>query len=146
MEIQIIINEDENLIIRSFKKKVFIMSNEQNQPEIEEEASKKPQSFNFLVFKLNIESEEFEELKLSEDDKVENLLDHDEILLFVDNLNCRVWIWEGGNTSPRMKFMSAESAHKIRDQCAFDYNITTVDDGDEPIEFKIILGLELDVA
>lgn len=122
------------------------MSNEQNQPEIEEEASKKPQSFNFLVFKLNIESEEFEELKLSEDDKVENLLDHDEILLFVDNLNCRVWIWEGGNTSPRMKFMSAESAHKIRDQCAFDYNITTVDDGDEPIEFKIILGLELDVA
>ena len=99
-----------------------------------------------MVFKLNIESEEFEELKLSEDDKVENLLDHDEILLFVDNLNCRVWIWEGGNTSPRMKFMSAEAAHKIRDQCAFDYNITTVDDGDEPIEFKIILGLELDVA
>ena len=39
MEIQIIINEDENLIIRSLKKKVFIMSNEQNQPEIEEEAS-----------------------------------------------------------------------------------------------------------
>ena len=144
MEIQIIINEDENLIIRSLKKKVFIMSNEQNQPEIEEEASTKPQSFNFLVFKLNVESEEFEELKLSEDDKVENLLDHDEILLFVDSMNCRVWIWEGRNTSPRMKFMSAEAAHIVRDQCAFDYNITTIDDGDEPIEFKIILGLELE--
>ena len=120
------------------------MSFEQNQSEFNEEASIKSKSFNFRSFKLNVESEEFEELMLSVDDKVENLLDHDEILLFVDNMNCRVWIWEGGNTSPRMKFISAEAAHKIRDQCAFDYNITTIDDGDEPIEFKIIIGLDLE--
>ena len=120
------------------------MSYEQNQSEFNEEASTKSKSFNFRAFKLNVESEEFEELMLSLDDKVENLLDHDEILLFVDSMNCRVWIWEGGNTSARMKFMSAEAAHKIRDQFAFDYNITTIDDGDEPIEFKIIIGLDLE--
>ena len=118
------------------------MSYEQNQSDFKEEASTKSKSFNFRTFKLNVESEEFEELMLTNDDKVENLLDHDEILLFVDNMNCRIWIWEGGNTSPRMKFMSAEVAHKIRDQYAFDYNITPIDDGDEPIEFKIIIGLE----
>ena len=126
------------------------MSNEQNQPsindlqKIEKEETPKPQTFNFLVYKLNIQSEEFEELKLTDDDKVEHLLDSDEILLFIDNMNRRVWIWEGRNTSPRMKFISAEGAPRIRDQCAFDYSITTVDDGDEPIEFKIILGLELE--
>ena len=102
-----------------------------------------PSEFTFLAFKLNVESEEFEELVLSSGDKVENLLDHDEILLFVDKMNYRVWIWEGQKTSARMKFMSAEAAHKIRDQYAFDYNITTIDDGDEPIEFKKLLGLDL---
>ncbi len=102
------------------------------------------QNFNFLAYKLNVHSEEFEELKITAADKVENLLDHDEILLFIDNMNCRVWLWEGRNTSPRMKFISAEAAPRIRDQCAFDYNITTVDDGDEPIEFKIMLGLKLE--
>lgn len=126
------------------------MSNEQHQPDInnlqknKREETAEPQTFNFLVFKLNLQSEEFEELKLTQDDKVEHLLDSDEILLFIDSMNCRVWIWEGRNTSPRMKFISAEEAPKIRDQCAFDYSITTVDDGDEPIEFKIILGLELE--
>ena len=103
------------------------------------------QTFNFLVFKLNVQSEEFEELKINEDEKVEHLLDSDEILLFVDNLNHRVWIWEGRNTSPKMKFISAELASIVRDQYAIDYNITTIDGGDEPIEFKILLGLELEV-
>ena len=118
------------------------MSYEQNQSDFKEEASIKSKSFNFRAFKLNVESEEFEELMLTNDDSVKNLLDHDEILLFVDNVNSRIWIWEGGNTSPRMKFISAEVAHKIRDQYAFDYNITPIDDGDEPIEFRIIIGLE----
>lgn len=126
------------------------MSNERNMPDsdnlqkVKDKRTKKPQKFDFLVFKLDVQSEEFEELKLSKDDKLEHLLDPDVILLFVDNLNSRVWIWEGRNTSPRMKFISAEAAHKIRDQHAIDYNITTIDDGDEPIEFKIILGLELE--
>ncbi len=120
------------------------MSYEQKPSEFEEEASTKSKSFNFRVFKLNVESEEFEELMLNNEDKVVNLLDHDEILLFVDKMNFRVWIWEGGKTLPRMKFMSAEAAHKIRDQYAFDYNITTIDDGDEPIEFKMIIGLDLE--
>ena len=132
------------------------MPNEYNQPDInksqkiekeEPEKLTELQAFNFIAYKLNVELEEFEELKITEDDSVENLLDHDEILLFIDKMNCRVWIWEGRNSKTRMKFISAESAPKIRDQCgAFDYNITTVDDEDEPIEFKIILGLELDVV
>jgi len=127
------------------------MSNEQKIPDIDnlqkikEQAPVKHQKFDFLVFKLNLQTEEFDELKLTDDDKIEHLLDHDVILLFVDNMNSIVWIWEGKNTSPRMKFISAEAAHKIRDQRAFDYNITTIDDGDEPIEFKIILGMEVEV-
>jgi hypothetical protein len=126
------------------------MSNEQKIPHIDnlqkrrEERTSDPRNLDFLVFRLNLQSEQFEELKLTNNDKVKNLLDHDVMLLFLDNLNSRVWIWEGKNTSPRMKFISAEAAHKIRDQHAFDYTITTIDDGDEPIEFKTILGLELE--
>ena len=127
------------------------MSNENNQSEnnefqkIKKEKTTQVGNLNFLVFKLNTQLEKFEELKIDENDKLENLLDHDEILIFIDNLNSRVWIWEGRNTSPRMKFMSADFAPIIRDQYACDYNITSIDDGDEPIEFKIILGLELEV-
>ena len=127
------------------------MSNENHQTEnnefqkIKKEETIKVENLNFLVFKLNAQLEKFEELKIAESDKLENLLDHDEILIFIDNLNSRVWIWEGKNTPPRMKFMSADFAPIIRDQYACDYNITTIDDGDEPIEFKIILGLELEV-
>jgi len=127
------------------------MSNENNQSEnnefqkIKKEKTTQVGNLNFLVFKLNTQLEKFEELKIDENDKLENLLDHDEILIFIDNLNSRVWIWEGRNTSPRMKFMSADFAPIIRDQYACDYIITTIDDGDEPIEFKMILGLELEI-
>ncbi|MFX1337711.1 MAG: hypothetical protein ACFFDK_03800 [Promethearchaeota archaeon] len=127
------------------------MSNEKNIPgidnlqKIKEQAPAKHQKFNFLVFKLNLQSEEFDELKLTDDDKIEHLLDHDVILLFVDYMNSRIWIWEGKSTSPRMKFISAEAAPIIRDQYAIDYNISTIDDGDEPIEFKNFLGMELEV-
>ena len=127
------------------------MSNENHQPDnhefqkIKKAETKTVENLNLLIFKLNAQLEKFEELKIAESDKLENLLDHDEILIFIDDLNSRVWIWEGRNTSPRMKFMSADFAPFIRDQYACDYNITTIDDGDEPIEFKIILGLELEV-
>ncbi|MFW9881994.1 MAG: hypothetical protein ACFFG0_53705, partial [Candidatus Thorarchaeota archaeon] len=53
----------------------------------------------------------------------------------------KVWIWEGKNTSIRMKFISAQEAPKIRDKYDLEFMICSVDDGDETAAFKILVGL-----
>ena len=50
-------------------------------------------------------------------------------------------MWEGKNTSTRMKFISAQEAPKIRDKHDMTFRISSVDDGDETAAFKIIVGL-----
>jgi len=110
-----------------------------------DEISKTPEKkYNFIAFKLNVEKEEFEELNISDEEHVEHLLDSDNILLFSDTRNSKIWIWEGRKTTPKMKFISAQEAPFIRDQYGIDYTISTIDDGDEPSEFKILLGLEIE--
>ncbi|TFG06087.1 MAG: hypothetical protein EU539_08585 [Promethearchaeota archaeon] len=93
------------------------------------------------VYKLNVSSEEFEELESINEQNLKDLLDSKDILIFADSDNSRVWIWEGAHTTPKMKFISARRAPIIRDSCGIDFSIATIDDGDEPEEFKSILGL-----
>ena len=41
-----------------------------------------------------------------------------------------------------MKFLAAQLAPTIRDRYGIDYTIITIDDGEEPSEFKKCCGLE----
>ena len=91
-----------------------------------------------LIFKLDVESEDFKEISYKGD--FHKFLNHYRILLFVDPEHSRIYIWEGSDVTTRMKFLSAQLAPKVRDQYGIDYSITTVDDGDETLDFKGFLA------
>ncbi|MFX0024447.1 MAG: hypothetical protein ACFE9S_19165 [Candidatus Hermodarchaeota archaeon] len=93
------------------------------------------------VYQFNEELENFEEVEIEENVPLFELLDSNKILLFVDSHESKVWIWEGANTNPRMKFISAQTAPIIRDKHDISFTITSVDDGEETAAFKILVGL-----
>jgi len=94
-----------------------------------------------FVYKFNEELGEFEEIEIKENVPLFELLDSDKILLLVDVHGEKVWIWQGQNTSTRMKFISAQEAPKIRDKHDLAFTISSVDDSDETAAFKILVGL-----
>ncbi|MHA1150464.1 MAG: hypothetical protein ACTSR8_19780 [Promethearchaeota archaeon] len=106
-------------------------------PEIQEEP--------IVIFSFNDQLGEYEEIEVEEDLPLYDLLDSDFILLFVDPKRYRVWIWQGSNATTRMKFISAKIAPSIRDKYGIAYKITSVDEGNETLAFKIMIGLEKEI-
>jgi len=98
-----------------------------------------------LVFQYNDQLGEFQELEIEEDFPLHELLDSEFILLFVDPKRYRVWIWHGAETTTRMKFIAAKLAPSIRDRFGIAFRITAVDEGNEVLGFKVMLGLEEEV-
>ena len=93
------------------------------------------------VYQFNDEIGDFEELIIDPDLKLEDLLDDDFILLFVDPQHFRVWLWHGFNTTTRMKFIAAKMAPSIRDKHGIAFKITAVDQDNETQGFLINIGL-----
>ncbi|MFW9989054.1 MAG: hypothetical protein ACFFC3_10385 [Candidatus Odinarchaeota archaeon] len=93
------------------------------------------------IYQLNEKLEDFEQIELKENVALFELLDSNKILLFVDSHNGKVWIWEGKNTNARMKFISAQLAPHIRDKYDITYTISSVDEQNETIAFKLLIGL-----
>ncbi len=98
-----------------------------------------------VIFQFNDQLGEFEELEVEQDIELVELLDPDFVLLFVDPKHFRVWIWHGSNTTTRMKFIAAKIAPKIRDRYGIGFKITAVDEGNETLGFKVIMGLEKEI-
>jgi hypothetical protein len=94
-----------------------------------------------FVYQFNKDLENFEDLEIKENVPLFELLNSDKILLFVDSHNSKVWIWDGKNVNPRMKFISARVAPQIRDKHDIGFSISSVDDGEETAAFKILVGL-----
>ena len=103
-----------------------------------EEEKKKP----IQVFQLNDEKAEFEELELEEGVKLYEILNPKLILYFVSAETYRSFIWAGSEASTRMKFIAANKASSIRDRIGPAIKINTVDQNDETLPFKIMVGLE----
>jgi len=98
-----------------------------------------------VIFQFNDQLGEFEELEIEPDIELVELLDPDFVLLFVDPKHFRVWIWHGSNTTTRMKFIAAKIAPTIRDRYGIGFRITAVDEGNETLGFKVIMGLEKEI-
>ncbi len=98
-----------------------------------------------VIFQFNDKLGEFEELEVEQDIELVELLDPDFVLLFVDPKHFRVWIWHGSNTTTRMKFVAAKIAPTIRDRYGIGFRITAVDEGNETLGFKVIMGLEKEI-
>ena len=94
-----------------------------------------------IIYNFNIEIEDFEEIEHKENVPLFELLDSDKIILFVDSHNAKVWIWQGKNTSTKMKFISSQTAPHIRDKHDVTYTLSSVDEREETAAFKIIVGL-----
>ena len=94
------------------------------------------------VYQFNDEIGDFEELIMDPDLKLEDLLDDDFILLFVDPQHYRVYKWQGFNTTVRMKFIAAKTASAIRDKHGIAFKLTTVDQDQETHGFKVMIGQE----
>jgi hypothetical protein len=93
------------------------------------------------VYQLNDELADFEELELSPDMKLVELLNPNSIFLFIEAATFRSFIWAGSQTSTRMKFIAAQKAPNIRDKIGPAIKITSVDEGDETTAFKVMMGL-----
>ena len=98
-----------------------------------------------IVFQYNDQLNEFQELELEDDVQIHELLDPEFILLFVDPIRYRVWIWHGSNTTTRMKFIAAKLAPSVRDRYGIGFKITAVDEGNETLGFKIVAGVEEEI-
>jgi hypothetical protein len=98
-----------------------------------------------LVFQYNDQLGEFQELEIEEDFPLHELLDSEFILLFVDPKRYRVWVWHGAETTTRMKFIAAKLAPNIRDKFGIAFRITAVDEGNEMVGFKVMLGIAEEV-
>jgi hypothetical protein len=105
-------------------------------PEEEHEEIREP----ITVFQFNDQLGEFEELEITGDIELQELLDSNFVLLFVDPKHFRVWIWHGGNTTTRQKFIAAKLAPSIRDRYGIGFKITAVDEGNEMQGFNVMMG------
>jgi len=98
-----------------------------------------------LIFELK--EEDYEIIDLGEEhDSLFSILNIDKILFFIDSLNSTVWVWEGKNTNTKMKFIAARIASTIRDKYGITYNITIVDQDNEPERFLAMLQLEKEIS
>ena len=94
-----------------------------------------------FIYQFISDLEGFKETEHKENVPLFELLDSDKILLFVDMNNSKVWIWQGKNSTTKMKFISSQSANDIRDKHDIAFTISAVDEGDETAVFKILVGL-----
>jgi hypothetical protein len=94
-----------------------------------------------VLYQFSEELEDFEEIEVKENVPLFELLDSNKILLFVDAHEGNIWVWQGKNTTTRMKFVSAQTAPHIRDKHDISFMIHSVDEGEETAVFKILVGL-----
>ena len=97
-----------------------------------------------LVFELK--DEEYEEIDIENSITLYSILDTEKILFIVDSINAKVWIWEGKNTSTKMKFISTQLAQEIRDKYGLTYTLASIDEDSEPELFIKLLGLEEELS
>ncbi len=92
------------------------------------------------VFQLNDEKAEFEELELDPELELQEILKSNLILYFIQASTYKSFIWIGKETSNRMKFIAAKKATVVRDSIGPAIKISTIEEDDEPIPFKVMIG------
>ncbi len=85
--------------------------------------------------------EDFRELDIDDNVPLHRLLDSEFILLFISPVHKRVYHWIGKDTTPKKKGGAANKIGTVRDIEASGFLIRTEDEGEESINFKVILGL-----
>lgn len=101
---------------------------------------KKTDRKDLLIFQLNDEKAEFEEIEVTEDKKLYEILDSSFAILILDPPNLIGWTWLGSETTVRMRFIAASQSLIVRDNLGLAMKIITVDEVSEPDRFKFTVG------
>lgn len=98
---------------------------------------------NFIFYHFNEILGDFEEVYLP-DLQLNDLLDDNFILLFVDPQRFRVWLWQGYNTTIHMRYYTTKVALRIRDIYGTDFGITFINQkqDNDTNAFLAMIGLE----
>ena len=97
----------------------------------------------YLIFELNEEKEEFQELIILEGIELSELLLSEGILAVIDKGKRIIWNWIGKESNIKARFVSSIQIKILRDKYAFGYKIISIDENDEPSSFKQLFGLEI---
>ncbi|NVM05330.1 MAG: hypothetical protein HWN67_23635 [Candidatus Helarchaeota archaeon] len=68
------------------------------------------------------------------------LLKSDLVVLVVDEIKKKIYIWKGENARVRRKFIAARKSQDLRGQLGLTYKVDSIDQGSEPTEFINIIG------
>ncbi len=73
--------------------------------------------------------------------RLHTILDSDKILLFLNPVYYKAWLWIGGETTTRMMFHGRTQTPIVRNRSKDAMKISEIREGDKPIAFKIMVGL-----
>ncbi|MFX1474620.1 MAG: hypothetical protein ACFFCO_03950 [Promethearchaeota archaeon] len=79
--------------------------------------------------------------EITPDGDIKDELECTRVLLIVDDEEKRIWLWIGSSCGVRKKFIGARQAQAIRNQRSLVYKVISVESGDEPSEFQLLMGL-----
>jgi hypothetical protein len=68
------------------------------------------------------------------------LLKSDMVVLVVDEIKKKIYIWKGENARVRRKFIAARKSQDLRGQLGLTFKVDSIDQGSEPSEFINIIG------
>jgi hypothetical protein len=95
-----------------------------------------------IVFQYDDELKQYKKLELTGEISLPALLNSDYIFMFIDRKRNKTWVWQGSNTTTKIKFFSGRLAPSIRDKYGTGFKIIVVDESNEPLGFKVMIGLE----
>ena len=69
------------------------------------------------------------------DKEIQELFDSGNVRVYVDDINHRIWIWKRKNSATQKKFKSVKLAPNIQDRKGIQYEVVSVQEGNEPSKF-----------
>jgi len=95
-----------------------------------------------LLFKLNVEKAEYEEINLEDDFFFFDMLESSSIFLFLQPKHYKASLWQGKDTSVRDRFVGANRAGSVTSLFSRTMKIITIEEEEESMDFKILIGVE----
>jgi hypothetical protein len=79
-------------------------------------------------------------MELSVANKLQSELNTERVLIIVDDDDRKIWLWKGAEAGVRKKFIAARQGQAVRSQRGLVYKVMSIDGGEEPDDFLVLLG------
>jgi hypothetical protein len=72
--------------------------------------------------------------------KLKTELAPERVLIIVNDDDRKIWLWKGAEAGVRKKFIAARQGQAVRSQRGLVYKVMSIDGGEEPDDFLVLLG------